>query len=1307
MRKSLAYGLALLLALAAARSALALADARDAGRPAQRVFTGKEGLPQNAITSITADREGYLWVGTKDGAARYDGRSWTVVNLPPEIGTNEVWIVVAAANGDMWFATHGAGLLRLARGGRWTAYSTGDGLPSGEIVDVVEDGRPGEPGTLWASTRRGLARFDGERWVAETSLPEAVGAETGDLVEHVADDGVRELWAYTPRGPVRLRDGAWAAHPAALPPALGRFIWFGETSAIDGRGRLIAGGSRGIAVFDGARWSVVPTPPVEQGFFNPNTCCETRSAGGSAALWVAAAGGLFRLARGEWTKFDRRAGLPAAEIWSLYAIGDERGTQTLWVGSAGGGLVRWQLGRWTSFTTASGLPNGSVYSVLVTEAERGGDAVWVGMITGGGLARLEGETWSGMFGEQGIQAPWVRCLTTTSGGAVWAGIGDRVVRFEGSRVAAVFGPPELPGGIATALRPSSFPEGREMLWAATEHGVVRIDGDATRPLPEGLALPDPRATCLAETAAPGGARTVWIGTQGGLARYDGAATTVLTMADGLPSDFVTSLAEMRAGSGARELWVGTRGGLARLSLDDPRAPVRALSTASEPALPNNTIYRIETDVRGRAYVCTNKGVARLTPRAPTDDDRSEFDVYVFTTEDGLPNDECNTGASTVDRHGRIWVGTVSGLAMFDPSEEVVPETPKPLVVERRQVVDDGGRALVEGEELAYDQTHVLFEFALLSYDREGSTRYRTQLVGHDERPSEWTDDFKKDYISLPAGSYRLRVWGRDAYGNVSGPVEVAFSVATAPWLRWWAFALYGLGAVGLGYFGFRLRLRTLARRNEALSRAIAERTAELASKVGELRASREAAKASERAALEANLAKSVFLANMSHELRTPLNAVLGFAQLLDRAETLGPEDRHFLGIIRRSGEHLLGLINDVLSIAKIEAGKLEMHEQSFDPRELLDAVEAMALVRAEAKELSLSFEVDPAFPAAVRGDDGKLRQVLLNLLGNAVKFTERGDVTLRARWADGRARFEIEDTGCGIDPADVDRLFTAFSQTGAGRAAQEGTGLGLAISREIVRMMGGDISVSSRVGEGSTFAFDVLLPQSDELVARHGRGRIVRVLGGERRRRVLVVDDNAENRLLLATLLRSVGFEVREAAAGREAVEAFAAWRPRVVFMDERMPVMSGGDAAREIRRIESETGGDGRAVVISTTASAFEQEREAILAKGCDDVITKPFQEATIFEVLRRHAGIQVEYEAEEAPERATASETLTPDRLAALPPEHFAALSRALRTGDVGEATRVAEQLREIDEALSGDLVAALRAYRLDEILDVVEQI
>ena len=473
---------------------------------------------------------------------------------------------------------------------------------------------------------------------------------------------------------------------------------------------------------------------------------------------------------------------------------------------------------------------------------------------------------------------------------------------------------------------------------------------------------------------------------------------------------------------------------------------------------------------------------------------------------------------------------------------------------------------------------------------------------------------------------------------------------------------------------------------------------------GELQQAKEAAEA-------ASQAKGAFLASMSHELRTPLNAILGFTQLLARDANLTADQLDSLATIQRSGEHLLTLINDVLDMSKIEAGRMTLRPTDFDLQHMLTGLEELFKLRAADKHLTLVFDIAPDLPRYVHADEGKLRQVIINLLGNAVKFTSIGGVALRAAYRRERLSVEVEDSGPGLTAEDLTLIFKPFVQATSGQKALEGTGLGLSISYEFVRLMGGELRVSSLPGakRGSAFAFDVPVALASEADVTPAVPALRHVMGLEPDQphyRLLVVDDRDVSRLLLLKLLSPLGFEVREAANGQAALAVWSDWRPHLIWMDLRMPVMNGYEATRLIKA--SPHGQD--TVIIALTASTFQEDRDLIRAEGCDDFIRKPFREDEIFERLTRHLGVRFIYAAD-APATG-APRPLTPDRLAiatvtatALPAAWRAELQQATVAADLDRMLALIDQLRSTDPTLADQLAELARNFNYDQILRLVQ--
>lgn len=476
-----------------------------------------------------------------------------------------------------------------------------------------------------------------------------------------------------------------------------------------------------------------------------------------------------------------------------------------------------------------------------------------------------------------------------------------------------------------------------------------------------------------------------------------------------------------------------------------------------------------------------------------------------------------------------------------------------------------------------------------------------------------------------------------------------------------------------------------------------------------------------RQAEAANKAKSSFLANMSHELRTPLNAVMGFTQLMERDANLTTTQQENLSIINRSGEHLLTLINDVLKMSKIEAGRETLQEKSFDLYLPLGSLEEMFRLRTEEKGLALYFEYDENLPRYVITDENKLRQVLTNLLGNAVKFTQSGHVRLRVNSSTGSApdaqekvllHFEVEDTGPGISPEELGEVFEPFVQAQSEQLNHEGTGLGLSISQQFVHLMGGDISVRSKIGVGSTFAFDILIQLAEEgdIQETHSTQRVVGLEPDQPQYRILVVDELESNRRLLVELLKPLGFEIKEANNGLEAVEVWKQWMPQLIWMDLRMPVMDGHEATRKIKSYPE--GQD--TVIIALTASAFIEDRERILMEGCDDFLRKPFRQEEIFDMLKTHIGVQYIYEEQpvqsvsfqQAESTSHPPDMLPPVKLGALPAGWLEDLKMATIKADQNKMLKLIHQIEDNQPTLALAITELTLDYRYEEILLFIEQ-
>ncbi|MFX1411358.1 MAG: two-component regulator propeller domain-containing protein [Promethearchaeota archaeon] len=1315
----------------------------------------EQGLSQSVVMCILQDSRGFMWFGTQDGLNRYDGYEFVVYKHDPEnphsLSNDFVLSIYEDRSGVLWVGTNGGGLNGLDREtGRFVHYlnilTDTHSLSNNVILSIGED----RERRLWVGTNGGgLNRFDREtrRFSRYQNVPDDTHSLSNDVVTAIYRDREDTLWIGTGGGLNRwdqdveqfIRYQSVITDVHSLGGNNVQAIYQGQEGEL-----WIGTFDGGLSRFDReteqfARYRNIPGNPHSLS----SNAVQSVYVDRSGALWIGTNNaGLNRFDR-EMKQFVHYQNDPAdphsLSINNVLSVYEDR-TGGLWVGTFGGGLDKYDRSteRFVYYRANPNDPHSLNSNLIWSFYEDQAGVLWVGTF-GGGLNRFDRGTgrWRHYQNEfvypHSLSSNNVTVVYQDRESVLWVGtLGGGLNKFDRGteRFTRYQNVPADPHSLSGNNVLSIYQDREGVLWLGTNGGLNRFDRETERFTSYQNVPTDTHSLSNNVVAAIHQDRegVLWVGTSGGgLNRFDRETEQFISYqnipgdAHSLSNNNVLSIYQDREGV----LWLGTFGG--GLNKFD-RATETFTHYREKDGLPNDKIYGILEDDQGNLWLSTNGGLSRFDPRTET---FRNYDV-----RDGLQSNEFNMGAYHKSSSGEMFFGGINGFNVFYPDN--VKDNPYiPYIVitdfklfnESVGVGDDSPleKSIEETDviELSYEEDFFSFEFAALHYTDPEENQYAYMMEGLDKGWNHVGTRRFAGYTSVPPGEYTFRVKGSNSDG-VWNEEGAAIRIVIPPpfWETWWFRVLVGMLVVGGVLGAVTWRIRSIEAQRRRLEILVDERTKELRDTLVELERAKEAALEAQRAAEAASRAKSVFLASVSHELRTPLNAILGFTQLMNRDIGLSTEQRENLGIINRSGEHLLGLINDVLDLSKIEAGRAMLNERDFDLHHLLDGLEEMFRLRAENKDLMLTFDRASDVPQYVRTDEGKLRQVLMNLLGNAVKFTQEGGVVLRVRvvilspsQAERDERqwllFEVEDTGPGIAPEELEAVFDPFVQTKTGQQSPEGTGLGLPISQQFARLMGGGLSMSSELGQGSIFRFEVPVEVVDASAVRavQPSRRVIGLEPGQPTYRLLIVDDGETNRKLLVKLLAPLGFEVREAVNGREAIEIWERWEPHLIWMDMRMPVMDGYEATR---RIKATTKGQAT-VIIALTASALEEDRAIILSEGCDGYIRKPFREAELFNALTEHLGVRFVYEELETREPTQdvlgypvprGPDAALVEELTTMPTEWVADLHRATVKADWNMMLTLINRIRGENAALADALVNLARNFEYREILMLIQQ-
>ncbi|MEO8159827.1 MAG: two-component regulator propeller domain-containing protein [Arenimonas sp.] len=1122
-----------------------------------------DGLPSSGLTALAMDRDGYLWIGTRDGLARFDGVGYTVFRhvpgdssaLPgnfvqtifvdsdnrvwvgiegqglcvldrerrgfrqisqatrPLLRSDDVWAIAETPDGYLWFGTFGGGLYRLDHHDRMTRFLPAAGavgsLPAENVLSLAVDGR----GVLWVGTTAGLASWTGAGFNA---LP--ADSLSGPIVISLSADAERGLWIGTNHGLDLRRDDGAIEQPAwrsQLPDA-------GVTAVLRDRD-----GSRWITTRRGLAREREGVVDVLAGSPASGKYMYMSLEDNEGGLWFAtAANGLLRLPA-DWRHFAVfRAGrgegqLAAAPVRGSALAHDGK----VWLAGAGGIVDRLDPASARiehALDLARELPGARLWSVL----ERRDGSLWLGHTLG--LSRFDRRSrhwrhWRIGEGEDALLPGPVQQLAESADGTLWL---------------ASYG-----GGVQARDR-----AGR-VLYSFTPEDGHGVDS----PEQEQLAV------------GPDGA--LWLAGPKGLRRWDASAGVFAHIA-GAPDEHVFGFAFVAPDT----LWLHRMGALEAYRWNG-RALARMELVDAADGLPAVESGGLMVDRAGVVWLATARGLLRYDPVGGR--------LRMFGVHDGLPSQEFQVQAPLLLPQGLGLASSNEGLVLFDPARIHAGGAASTLMLDAVSLRRDEDELALPADgsalTMAPEDRDLRVRARLLSFADPAAHRYRFRLRGYDADWVEVGATGERVFSRLEPGNYRLEVAASNADGAWSPQRGFPLRVLAPWWQRPWALALWALAALSLLWLVARAyRQRVRDRHAETLR----EQRRQLSE--------------------QGSAAKTRFLATLGHEIRTPMTGVLGMAELL-QAGQLQSRQRQQVQAIQRAGEHLLRLVNDALDLARIEAGKLILEDAPFDLHELLDEVAALLQPLAQARSLGFALQRAPGTPHALRGDAGRLRQILLNLGTNAIKFTGQGEVALRCAPVPAGVLFEVSDTGEGMDPAQLSRLFRRFEQADglSGAQRRDGSGLGLAICQELAAAMDGRIEVQSQIGQGTCFRVHLPLPTAELPPSPRPTPRNPpRDAEGMR---VLVVEDDATVAEVVVGLLEALGYRAVHSPHALAALSELAQDSFDLAFLDLDLPGLDGFELARIVRTQSPGT------VLVALTARADAQAEPEAQAAGMHGFLRKP----------------------------------------------------------------------------------------------------
>ncbi len=1161
----------------------------------------REGLSHSNVIAIFQDSYGFMWFGTRDGLNKFDGYSFTIYKNKAgdknSLSNNLINDIKEDSNGALWIATWGGGLNKFDRENeKFISYKHDpdniNSISNDRIKSIFID----HEGILWLGTlEAGLDSFNPKNstfthFKYNENNPESLSENS---IIDIFEDRQYGLWVGTDKQGLNLLDRKRKTftrfqHDEKNPRSLSsnniqvifedrqRQLWIGTLGG-------------GLNLYDPVTKEFQKIKGNgKDGFNSAFDVILSLSEDDFGNLWIGTENnGLTIYDKKKYT-FNNyqqddidQSSLSHNSVWSIFK--DTKGD--MWVGTFSGGINFWSRDRnkfihYSHNASAKSLSNNKVLSIF----EDSRNNLWIST-DGGGLNLFNvGEGTFRHFRHEknsaSIAGDFVLIVREDDHGNLWIGTwGDGITLFDPiNNIYKHFkNDPKDQNSLGSNNVWTIFKDHENNIWIGTYYGGLNLYHPDTKSFTRYMhddKDPTSISSNVINSIFEDSKGNLWIGSDGGgLNLFDRKNKNFTHFkhdekVNSISNNTIGALLEDHDGN----FWIGTRSGLNYFDIKNNTFT----AYLTKEGLPHDAIFGMLEDNRANLWISTGKGLSMFDPLTKR--------FMNYDVSDGLQSDEFKDNAYWKSRSGMMYFGGNNGFNEFFPDSIKSKSYQPPMVFTNFQLFNEKvpiadslnpesplKKSITGTKEitLGYDQSVISLEFASLNYVPSEKKQYEYFMEGFDKTWNNIGMKHVANYTNLDPGEYFLRVRGLDNAGKWSDKSITLKLIIIPPfWLTWWFKLLAVLTiVVGLATF-FRVRLAIVKKQKSLLEQKVRERTERLVHLTNQESKARKEAESARQEAENANNAKSTFLATMSHEIRTPMNGVIGMASLLSETP-LNDEQREFTNTIRNCGESLLPVISDVLDFSKIESGKMELESKDFNLRSCIEEVLDLFGSKAVHSGLDLLYQLDFDVPSQVRGDSLRLRQVLINLVGNAVKFTQRGEIfvlvhLLNTYENESELLFEVRDTGIGIHRDKIDRLFKAFSQVDSSTTRKYGgTGLGLAISEKLVKLMGGSISVESVEGLGTTFSFTIRTLKSTQSIQNY----VVCNLTGSEGKRILIVDDNTTNLTIMKAQLEQWKLVPTLANSGRHALEILPHTSFDLVLMDMQMPDMDGVALAQSIRQ--------------------------------------------------------------------------------------------------------------------------------------------